>query len=237
MTCGQSHRDGSYVLGALSPAERQQFEQHLAGCAECSQSVRELAGLPGLLARVDPEILKSPPVKEPVPDTLLPALVRQVRRNKRRRTLVTSGLAAAAAVTVIVVSLAVTNALSGDGTSTPAAPQPTTDVAVPTGRTMVPVGQAPVRATLAFESVAWGTRLDLTCTYFTPAAHEYGPPRAVEYAMFVRTRDGRTEQVATWRALPGKTMQLTAATAAGRDNIASVEVRTARGTPVLRLTA
>ncbi len=237
MTCEQSHRDGSYVLGALSPAERQQFEQHLAGCDECSQSVRELAGLPGLLARVDPEILKSPPVREPVPDTLLPALVRQVRRSQRRRVLVTSGLAAAAAMTVIVGSLAVTNALTGDGTSTPASPPPTADVAIPEGRSMDPVGQAPVRASLAFESVDWGTRLNLTCTYFTPGAHDYGPPREVEYAMFVRTLDGRTEQVATWRALPGRTMELTAATAAGRDDIASVEVRTAHGTPVLRLTA
>ena len=30
MTCEHAHLDGSYVLGALSPAERQRFEQHLA---------------------------------------------------------------------------------------------------------------------------------------------------------------------------------------------------------------
>ena len=237
MTCEHAHHDGSYVLGALSPAERQRFEQHLAGCAECARSVRELAGLPGLLARLDPEILKSPPVDEPVPETLLPSLVHQVRRDQWRRMLVTAGGAAAAAVAIVVVSLALTNVLTGDSTPEPAAAPPTTDASVPAGLTMVPVGHAPVRASLAFESVAWGTRLDLTCTYFTSGGHEYGAPRATEYAMFVRTRDGRTEQVATWRALPGKTMELTAATAAGRDNIASVEVRTALGMPVLKLTA
>ena len=149
----------------------------------------------------------------------------------------TSGLAAAAAVTVIVVSLAVTNALSGDGTSPSSAPPPTTDVAVPDGPVDGPRRPGAGTRKPGLRKRGLGTRLDLTCTYFTPAAHDYGPPHAVEYAMFVRTQDGRTEQVATWRALPGKTMQLTAATAAGRDNIASVEVRTARGTPVLRLGA
>ena len=34
--------------------------------------------------------------------------------------------------------------------------------------------------------------------------------------MIVHTRDGASEQVATWRALPGRTMRLTAATASGR---------------------
>ena len=47
--------DAAYVLGALSPAERREFEEHLAGCARCQRSVAELAGLPGLLAQVSPE--------------------------------------------------------------------------------------------------------------------------------------------------------------------------------------
>jgi hypothetical protein len=51
----------------------------------------------------------------------------------------------------------------------------------------------------------------------------------------VRDRDGKVEQVATWRALPGKTMHLDAATATSREDIASVEVRTADGQPVLQL--
>ena len=39
--------------------------------------MRELAGLPGLLARVDPDVLESAPHVEPVPETLLPALVQR----------------------------------------------------------------------------------------------------------------------------------------------------------------
>ena len=52
----------------------------------------------------------------------------------------------------------------------------------------------------------------------------------------MHTRDGRSEQVATWKSLPGKTMRLAAATATSRADIASVEMRTASGDPVLELT-
>ncbi len=235
MTCPLAQHDGSYVLGALSPAERQEFEEHLAGCAECERSVLELAGLPGLLARVDAKVLESPPVENPVPDTLLPDLVHQVRRIQRRRTCVTAGIAAAAATIVTVGSLTVSGALTGDRPATTAAP-PSAALTFPAGQAMVPVGHAPVYASLAFERVPWGTRLDLTCTY-TPPEDGYEPMHAATYALIIHTRDGRTEQVATWRSLPDRTMRLVAATAASRKDIASVEVRTTDGTPVLKLAA
>ena len=236
MTCELADRDGSYVLGALSTTERRAFERHLEGCAECARSVRDLAGLPGLLARVDPAVLEDPDEVEPVPETLLPALVRDVRRAGRRRTLVTAGLAAAAAVVVAGVPLAVSGALDG---GTPSASPSTAVSSVPVppaALAMVPVGGAPVRASLAFASVTWGTRLDLTCTYAPTGYQGYHLPRRVTYALFVRTRDGRTEQVGTWRSLEGRTMRLTAATSTRRANIASVEVRTTDGRPVLHLT-
>ena len=78
-------------------------------------------------------------------------------------------------------------------------------------------------------SVAWGTRLELTCSYGVGRRGVRACRRSATYAMFVRTREGRVEQVATWRSLPGRTMQLAAATAAARDDIASVEVRTPTG--------
>ena len=231
MSCEFAHLDGSYVLGALSPGERRQFEQHLSGCNQCSQSVRELAGLPGLLARVEPGILEEPPGEEPVPDTLLPSLLGEVRRTQHRRTLATAGLAAAAAV-LVTVGAAVTIGTTGDGS--PEATPPTSITSTPAGRPMTAVRDVGMQASLAFASVPWGTRLDLTCSYAAPVGRY--EPQATTYSMVVRTRDGRTEQVATWRALPGRTMQLTAATAASRADIASVEVRAADGAPVLRLT-
>ena len=234
MSCDFSHHDGAYVLGALSPNERLEFEQHLTGCPDCSRAVRELAGLPGLLARVDPSALESPPTEVAVPDTLLPELASAVRRRQRRRTLITAAVAAAAAV-LVAVPLAMSSGLSRERTPA-AAPSSTAESTPtpPTGRAMVPVGDTPVRASVALAQVPWGTRLDLTCTYASGSQHY---PSAETYVLFVRTRDGDLEQVGTWRAVEGTTMHLTAATSASRGEIASVEVRATSGEPVLKLTA
>jgi hypothetical protein len=237
-TCEYSHLDGSYVLGALSPAERQEFERHLETCTTCAAAVRQLAGLPGLLARVDADVLVAPPAQEAPPDTLLPSLVREVRRSQRRRGYLAAGAAAAAMVAVSVGSLALAGDLTGDETPS-AGTQPTSSTSTApspaAGQDMVPVGDVPVQASVAFESVPWGTRLSLTCTY-TTSGDPYHDGQRSSYSLYVRTRDGRAEQVATWRALPGRTMMLDAATSAGRDEIVSVEVRTAEGQPVLKLT-
>ena len=232
--CQYAELDGSYVLGSLSPVERQEFERHLATCKDCARSVRELAGLPGLLARVDPVILEPQPAIEPVPETLLPTLVREVQRaRRRRRRLTAAGVAAAAAVLAGIVGA---QSLGSDDPPAAAPTSPSPSATALAGESMRPVGHVPVTATLAFTSVTWGTRLDLTCSY-EPTTGEYQLPRRVTYGLFVVNRDGSAEQVGTWRALDGRTMRLTAATAAERDDIAAVEVRTVDGRPVLRLTA
>ncbi len=51
----------------------------------------------------------------------------------------------------------------------------------------------------------------------------------------MHTDDGRTEQIATWNGLPGRSMQLTAATASRRSQIRSVEVTQLDGPAVLSL--
>ena len=223
MTCEYADRDGAYVLGALSPAERLEFEHHLAGCEECARAVREVAGLPGLLAGVELAVLEHAPEDDPLPDSLLPSLLDAVRRARRRRGLVAVGLAAAT-LTLVAVPLGV-SALHDEGT-------PTAQTSV--GRTMTPLGEAPVRARLAVERVAWGTRLDLTCTYARD--ERYQLPTSVTYGLYVETRQGHMEKVGTWRALDGRTMQVSAATATDRRDIRSVQVRTADGHPVLELT-
>jgi anti-sigma-K factor RskA len=55
-----SHRDdvGAYLLGALNDLERQAFERHLRGCAECQEEVERLRpvaeALPGSVVQLDP---------------------------------------------------------------------------------------------------------------------------------------------------------------------------------------
>ena len=237
MSCEFAHLDGSYVLGALSPDERQGYEQHLAGCAECAQSVRELAGLPGLLSRVDAGVLESPPAETPVPDSLLPALVDRVRRARRRRAFLSAGVAAAAATAVAIGTLGMTGAF--DGEQTPHSDPTSSPSAIPTSPeslAMQPVGSVPVRASLVLETVSWGTRLDLTCTYLTPGG-DYVPTPSGTYVLVVRTRDGGLERVGTWRAIPGTTTRMSGATASDREDISSVEVRNENGRVVLRLIA
>ncbi len=41
--------DASYVLGALTPAERRYFQRHLAGCLRCQASIRQLTQVQWLL--------------------------------------------------------------------------------------------------------------------------------------------------------------------------------------------
>ena len=228
MNCDFAHHDGAYVLGSLSPADRSAFERHLADCAECALGVRELAGLPGLLSRVSPDVLESVGTPEPVPPTLLPALVSEARRSQRRRTTVLVGLAAAAALVVAGGSAVVVNVLEDDpapaGQSAPPSASP--------GEPMDSIDSETVTGTLALTSVAWGTRLDLECTY-TPD-HEVA--NGATYSMVVHTSDGRVEQVATWKALAGKPVRLPGSTSANLADITSVEVLTSDGVPVLWLT-
>jgi anti-sigma factor RsiW len=234
MRCDFAHDAGPYVLGALSPADRLAFERHQAICPDCAAAVRELAGLPGLLSRVSPDLLETPPLPVPVPDTLLPGLVHEVRRAQRRRTWQTAGLATAAALILVVGTVSATRIL--DDRTPPAAAPSTTTAAGESGRAMLPLGAEPMSANLVLTGVAWGTRIDLTCTYASGEnAAGWAAAGDTTYALVVRTRAGHDEQVATWRGLPGRTMHLDASTATERGDIASVEVRAADGTPVLHL--
>ncbi|HEY0950708.1 anti-sigma factor [Nocardioides sp.] len=228
-SCELTHLDGAYVLGALAPEERLEFERHLADCPVCARAVQQLAGLPGLLSQVSADVLESTPADEQVPDTLLPALVREVRRERRRRRRWAAALAAAAAVVVVTgVSTAV---ITHDDDSRAPSATPTAPA-----RQMTPVASGSgIEGWLSLTSVPWGTRLDLTCSYEAPVEgyQHAGPPT---YEMVVGTADGRTERVASWQGLPGRTMTVSGATAASTDEIVSVLVRSADGHPVLRLT-
>jgi hypothetical protein len=229
-SCGHEHEDGAYVLGALSPEDRVAFERHLPGCDSCALSVRQLAGLPGLLARVPVEILDpaQPPV--PVPDTLLPALVRRARRSQRRRAWITGGLVAAAAVVAIGAVGVATSGNDDDPNIAVPSAGPTTAAA----EIMHPVGNEPISGWVSLTKVGWGTRLDLTCSYAEEST-AYQDPTWSTYTMYVHTSDGTVEQVASWKALPGKEMHLAAATASDLTDITDIEVRTAAGDTVLEL--
>src|SRR6185503_8252762 len=91
---------GVYVLGAIDPAERALVDAHLVTCQDCRDELAGLAGLPALLARVNPDeisricpddtVLSSrasvpPAVEEPPPGELI-GTVLDLAAARRRRT-------------------------------------------------------------------------------------------------------------------------------------------------------
>ncbi|KRA31038.1 MULTISPECIES: anti-sigma factor family protein [unclassified Nocardioides] len=227
MNCEFTHLDGAYVISSLAPSEQAVFEQHLSGCAECSRAVADLTGLPGLLARVPVEIVEQSGERETAPATLLPALVSRVRRSRRRRDAATAILCAACVIAAVAITGAVV-ASDDPSLSARSAPSVTTAPAIRMGS----VGSGRVTGWVSLTGKEWGTRIDLTCTYASADEDTW-----TSYAIFIRSRDGRVEQVGTWRAESGKRTTVTLATSAAPDDIGSVEVRAADGTLVLQLAA
>jgi anti-sigma-K factor RskA len=90
---------GGYVLGALEPAERAGFEEHLAGCERCQAEVAELRGLPELLEQAAPPVEVPPSLRE----RTFAAVERAAARERRRRRL-RLALTAVAACLVLVVA-------------------------------------------------------------------------------------------------------------------------------------
>lgn len=227
MICEFAHLDGVYVLGALAAGERAEYERHLPGCAECSRSLRELAGIPGLLGRVPLEVLEQSGHPEPVPETLLPAVVAEARRSQGRRQAVTATIVAAAAVLLVLALTGIGVTLLDDDNGAPTAVPPTSESIAPSQR-MESLG-TDSSGWVSLTERRWGTQIDLTCTY------EGRLTGWTTYVMVVRSTDGQTQQVGTWRAQPGREVQVTMATSVPTADIASVEVQTDSGYSVLRL--
>ncbi|TNC27031.1 anti-sigma factor family protein [Amycolatopsis alkalitolerans] len=199
--------DAAYVLGALSPEDRAAFEAHLKECPDCARSVQELAGLPGLLAQVEPEMVDP---AEP-PGGTLPSIVGTVRRIRRRRTVATFAVGAVAAAAV-AVAVVLPQGLGGDG--------------VP-GSPMTSLIGAPVQATVAVAKVDGGSRVDMSCEY-------KGAKQGADYVLVAIRPDGTERNLATWWANPNRTATMSLDTSMAPDQIRSLELRSASGLTLLR---
>jgi hypothetical protein len=230
--CALSHSDAAYVLGSLSATDRLEFERHLPGCESCRRSVAELAGLPGLLGRVPVEQVEAPVPFEPLPATVLPALVAVVRREQRRKTVLVM-LGAAAAIAVVALGVGALQAARDDARVPEAAPTSASPSVAP-AQPMDVVHDYGMKADVSLTPVGWGTKVLLTCSYPDPEG-EYGDGHAYEYRFVAFTGDGKSNKVMTWTAVPGKTMSLPGSTAAVLDDITHVEVQSEHGRTILRL--
>ncbi|HEU5266430.1 MAG TPA: zf-HC2 domain-containing protein [Jatrophihabitans sp.] len=218
MTDPFEHADAAYVLGALDPHEAAEFEAHLSGCAACRTRVEEARETIALLGAADAADFAGPdPADTPMPDTLLPGLLRRARRERNRRTLITAGLAAAVAACLVALAFLVWP--SGDnGPSGPAR------------AAFVALRPSPVTASAQLVDKAWGTEIDLRCKYREEVDESH------PYNLRVIDKDGLAHGAGSWSLVPGKTVTFTGGTAVTRDRIAEVQITRTDGTPILELT-
>jgi hypothetical protein len=225
VTCDFAEYDGVYVLGALSPDERRAFEAHLQTCPACAESVRALAGLPGLLARVpaaDVATMASGDAAEGPPPELLPALLARVtteRARERRQTRQRFGIALAAAACVAALAGGTVVALD------PFAAGPPKPVA------LQQVVHSPLTAEARLSGRSWGTDISLHCKYHGQPADGYD-----DYLLVAIDRSGHEEQVAAWQAVADRPITVPAASSISLPDLARLEVRTVSGSPILKLT-
>ncbi|UPK76508.1 zf-HC2 domain-containing protein [Nocardioidaceae bacterium SCSIO 66511] len=211
--------DAAYVLGALSPGDRRDFERHLESCDRCARSVRELAGMPGIMAHADPLADDWP--APPLPDTLLPRMLAIREKERRRRNWLVRGLiAGAAAVLMVVVGVAVT--VSDDSDDGPSG----SSVSALAFKQLV---ESPVHASGDLNAVDWGTRIDIDCTYDAGTGYEER-----SYKLVVADADGSRQQVAVWKVRPGQDVALTGSTDLAPGEITAIDIVDADGNSLLR---
>lgn len=251
MTDRFTHDAACYVLGALAPDERQEFERHLETCPACQAEVREFAGLPGLLTRLPVAEVQDVlgPERRPgqaeagsgagsgagdeAAPTMLPTLLARARRERRSRRWRAVAIGAAAAC---LAALGTGIVLAGPGSNrgTPVA-RPTAPVTVPAPAVRAfarVVPGAPASAEASVQDVAHGTRIRMTCRYLGAVDGRYR-----EWILQVRPKGtGAPIQLGTWPVLGVEDYGLGAVAPLPRDRIESFEVTNSGGTVLLRLT-
>lgn len=200
--------DAAYVLGSLDADERREFERHLATCETCRLAVTDLAGMPGMLSRLDVETA----IEIAAEPAMLPTgahVASAARRIRRRRRIVFAG-ASAALVVVLAggVAIGVVNPFAATASSVAMQPVHQSDV---------------VGANITVSGLRWGTRFDWSCEY--AASADSPSTTAEQFALVVTTNDGVAHTVATWSEVGSEAGKLSASTAIARDDIRTVDIR------------
>jgi Putative zinc-finger len=217
--------DAAYVLGALSTDERERFEAHLTDCAACTARVQEIADVPALLAALSPADLAAlaepaavDPV-EPVPDIVLPRLLKEVAARRWRQRWLVGGLAAAVAACLLALTVTLWPAQSTSSGSPSAE------------RSFSAVVASPVRASATLTAKAWGTAIAVHCHYLPGT-----PPSPYSYDMWIADRSGHRERVGSWRLPTDSDISFVTGTALQPAQISTIDITVSDGEPILRLT-
>ena len=231
--------DAAYVLGALSPGDRREFEEHLASCPPCQAAVSELAALPGLLGQISPadaamlsladdsaayaesselSAAEADVIDPGPPPSLLPKMIKTARTRRRRIVAAVAGIAAA--VVLVIGGIAVGTGLL------PLGPDDSQRVA------FSPVVPSGITALADVIPGTHGTEIKVECVYA-----EVNDPRPggghETYSIFVVDRMGHASEIKEWPATPNKQMRPSGTTPLRVSQIADLEIRESHTNEVL----
>jgi anti-sigma factor RsiW len=194
MTCRNTVSLGAYLLGALDPAERSTYEDHMDTCATCQAELLRLAPLPGLLQRMTPadfDAIEAAELEDEIPDWLsLPVeaelvdpLPEEAQAPPRQSWLRRHRLALAAAAAVVLL------AIGGVVMFQP--PPPQAVIAAPVTWTADDPTTG-VHGSVDLVNRAWGTEVRLSM--------DGVPPGHKICHLIVYSRDGASEVAGKWTA-------------------------------------
>jgi Putative zinc-finger len=211
--------DAAYVLGSLSSNERREYQAHLETCPRCRSAVAELSGIPAVLAMLDLDDVQALDEKQPEPPPLRPEVLQSVLdkvkwRRRRSRWLMSAAVGVAAALLAVGLVIAIRPEVLGLQTDTPQASGQVLE--------MTKVAPSPFSATVSLSSFAWGTRIDMACSYGQWSGGQGVPPSNL--GMVVVGRDGSHTEIATWLGLPGATALPSGNTSMPVNEIAAVQL-------------
>jgi hypothetical protein len=187
---------GVYVLGAIDPAERALVDAHLVTCRDCRDELAGLAGLPALLARVNPDEISRIHADDTVragshagaddrPPGELIGTVLDLAEARRRRTR-WRFLASAAAVVAIAGGLF--GGLSSIGT-TRTVPIPVSPVGTNWETVEATSSVTGASASVAYSHELWGDAFEVLVDHI---------PVGTTCQLWVVHPDGTRSQVASW---------------------------------------
>jgi hypothetical protein len=220
-TCRFAYDDGVYILGALAPAERAEYERHLPTCQSCRHSVARLAVLPGLLGRLDPERALA---EVQVPATVLPRVLLAAARRRKAESLrrrwysVAAGVVAASLATIVGIGVHVADQRATPTATATGAPS---RVAMTSMRPWLKP-DLPVSAEIALVPIGNGTRVEMMCRYTdSDQTHQW----TVRLVVIPRNGVG-WEPVASWVAYSGQEISVAGVTHLQPAQIGRVELQT-----------
>jgi hypothetical protein len=207
------HSLAAYVFGALEPSERTEVSGHLLVCAICREELASLAGLPGLLSRVDPADIEmnlpagSAELGAGLLERSLAELGRRRRADRLRRAV---AVAASAAV------IGTIGGLAREALSSPPHPGPPVS-----GRSYEATDPTTgVHALFNVSAQSWGTQIKVQLDGATQGTH---------CVLMAIDNAGRRTPIGSWRSIYEQTAAVTTATDTTPKQLRALEVDTNDG--------